>query len=88
MYLDIPIQSLINMLLYSFSSSVVSSAIRLGLIQHLDAQKILMLLAEYVNNIMLNLTQKKTTKDIWQLTPLTEIHQMKHEHNESKMFIT
>ncbi len=86
--LELPIQSVMRIFLYSFSSSVVSAAIRLGVIQHLDAQKILMLLAEHVNNIILNLTQKKTTKDIWQLTPLTEIHQMKHEHNESRMFIT
>jgi urease accessory protein len=86
--LELPIQSVMRIFLYSFSSSVVSAAIRLGVIQHLDAQKILMLLAKHVNNIILNLTQKKTTKDIWQLTPLTEIHQMKHEHNESRMFIT
>ncbi len=86
--LELPIQSVMRIFLYSFSSSVVSAAIRLGVIQHLDAQKILLLLAKHVNNIILNLTQKKTTKDIWQLTPLTEIHQMKHEHNESRMFIT
>ena len=85
--LELPIQSVMRILLYSFCSSVVSAAIRLGVIQHLDAQKILKSLAEYVNNIVLNLTQKKT-EDIWQLTPLTEIHQMKHEHNESRMFIT
>jgi urease accessory protein len=72
--LELPIQSVMRILLYSFSSSVVSAAIRLGVIQHLDAQKTLMSLAEHVNNIILNL--------------LTEIHQMKHEHNESKMFIT
>ena len=75
------------MMLYSFSSSVVSSAIRLGVIQHLDAQKILKSLGKFVNNIVLNLSQKKS-KDIWQLTPLIEIHQMNHEHNESRMFIT
>ena len=53
-HLRIPIESLINMLLYSFSSSVVSSAIRLGLIQHLDAQKILKLLADqnYSSNFL------------------------------------
>ena len=85
--LEIPIQSVMRILLYSFCSSVVSAAIRLGVIQHLDAQKILMSLAEYVNNIVLNLNQKKS-EDIWQLTPLTEIHQMMHEHNESRMFIT
>ena len=86
--LELPIQSVMRIFLYSFSSSVVSAAIRLGVIQHLDAQKTLMSLAEHVNNIILNLTQQKTADDIWQITPLTEIHQMKHEHNESKMFIT
>jgi urease accessory protein len=87
-YLDISITSAMKILLYSFSSSVVSAAIRLGIIQHLDAQKILGLLAEPVNNFISNKINEKITTDIWQLTPLTEIHQMYHEHNESRMFIT
>jgi urease accessory protein len=86
--LDISIASAMKILLYSFSSSVVSAAIRLGIIQHLDAQKILGLLAEPVNNFVSNKINKKNTTDIWQLTPFTEIHQMYHEHNESRMFIT
>ncbi len=87
-YLDIPLTSAMKILLYSFSSSVVSAGIRLGIIQHLDAQKILGLLAEPVNNFVSNKINEKITTDIWQLTPLTEIHQMYHEHNESRMFIT
>jgi urease accessory protein len=87
-YLDISITSAMKILLYSFSSSVVSAAIRLGIIQHLDAQKILGLLAEPVNNFISNKINEKIATDIWQLTPLTEIHQMYHEHNESRMFIT
>jgi len=87
-YLDIPLTSATKILLYSFSSSVVSAAIRLGIIQHLDAQKILGLLAEPVNNFLSNKINEKISTDIWQLTPLTEIHQMYHEHNESRMFIT
>ena len=86
--LDISITSAMKILLYSFSSSVVSAAIRLGIIQHLDAQKILGSLAEPVNNFISNKINEKITTDIWQLTPLTEIHQMYHEHNESRMFIT
>lgn len=86
--LDISLTSAMKILLYSFSSSVVSAAIRLGIIQHLDAQKILALLAEPVNNFVLNKINEKNTTDIWQLTPFTEIHQMYHEHNESRMFIT
>ncbi len=86
--LEIPIQSVMRILLYSFSSSVVSAAIRLGIVQHLDAQKILLLLAGTINNIISKNIPKKSINDIWQLVPLTEINQMKHEHNESKMFIT
>ena len=74
-------------MLYSFSASVVSAAIRLGIIQHLDAQKILGNLAEPLNGFVSEKLKEKTT-DIWQLTPMTEIHQMYHEHNESRMFIT
>ena len=86
--LGIPLQSAMKILLYSFCSSIVSAAIRLGIIQHLDAQKILGSLAEPVNTFVINKIKEKTPTDIWQLTPFTEIHQMYHEHNESRMFIT
>lgn len=86
--LDISLQRAMKILLYSFSSSVVSAAIRLGIIQHLDAQKILKLLAEPLNTFVSNKIKEKAQTDIWQLTPITEIHQMNHEHNESRMFIT
>lgn len=84
---EIPISSAMKIMLYSFSSSVVSAAIRLGIIQHLDAQKILGLLADQVNDFISSKIKEKT-RDIWQLTPMTEIHQMIHEHNDSRMFIT
>ena len=84
---DIPLESITRMLLYSFSSSVVSAAIRLGLIQHLDAQKILNQLAEPINKIVLE-NNEKNFQNIWQLSPLTEIYQMNHEHSEGRMFIT
>jgi urease accessory protein len=84
---DIPLESITRMLLYSFSSSVVSAAIRLGLIQHLDAQKILNQLAEPINKIILE-NAEKSFQNIWQLSPLTEIYQMNHEHSEGRMFIT
>lgn len=84
---DMPLESITRMLLYSFSSNIVSAAIRLGLIQHLDAQKILKLLAKPINELILTNKEQKS-EDIWQLTPLTEIYQMNHERNESRMFIT
>ena len=86
--LDISFASAMRVLLYSFSSSIVSAAIRLGIIQHLDAQKILGLLSEPVNIFISKKIKDEPTTDIWQLTPFTEIHQMNHEHNDSKMFIT
>lgn len=86
--LDISLASALRILLYTFSSSVVSAAIRLGIIQHLEAQKILGLLSEPVNIFISKKIKEKSTSDIWQLTPFTEIHQMHHEHNDSRMFIT
>lgn len=86
-YLRIPIESLTRMLLYSFSSSVVSAAIRLGIIQHLDAQKILKHLAQPINAFISNNKTKKI-QDVWQLTPFLEINQMNHEQNELRMFLT
>jgi len=85
--LDISLESAMKILLYSFCSSVTSAAIRLGIIQHLDSQKILGLMAEPVNTFVANKIKDSIT-DIWQFTPMTEIHQMFHEHNDSRMFIT
>lgn len=87
-YLEIPKKSITRMMLYSYSSSVVSAAIRLGIIQHLDAQKILTLLSPLVDKIILKNGEEKNFQDIWQLTPQTEIYQMNHEQNDSRMFIT
>lgn len=86
--LEISLSSAMKILLYSFSSSVASAAIRLGIIQHLDAQRILGLLAKPVDIFVSNKIKEKNNSDIWQLTPQTEIHQMYHEHNESRMFVT
>lgn len=85
--LGIPKQSGIRMMLYSFSQSVVAAAIRLGIIEHVGGQKILTILGQEVNVISKN-TRKKTLNDLWQLTPLTDIFQMIHEHDSSRMFIT
>ena len=86
--LDISLESAMKIFLYSFCSSVTSAAIRLGIIQHLDAQKILGLMAEPVNTFVTDKIKEDNITDIWQFTPMTEIHQMFHEHNDSRMFIT
>ena len=85
--LDIPAKSGVRMMLYSFSQSVIAAAIRLGIIEHISGQIILITLADKINSISENI-EKKSLNSIWQLTPVTDIFQMIHEHDDSKMFIT
>ena len=85
--LQISRQSAVRMMLYSYSISVIGAALRLGIIQHLNSQWILMQLTEDINTLSKTMT-RKTISDIWQLTPFTDILQMAHEHDDSRMFIT
>lgn len=85
--LQISRQSAVRMMLYSYSISVIGAALRLGIIQHLNSQWILMQLAEDINTLSKTMT-RKSISDIWQLTPFTDILQMAHEHDDSRMFIT
>ncbi|HKX82051.1 MAG TPA: urease accessory UreF family protein [Nitrososphaera sp.] len=80
----IPNNSAVRMMLYSYSAGICGSAIRLGLISHIDSQDILTGLAEYVENVQ----AKPGLDDLWQLGPLVEILQMQHERDELRMFIT
>lgn len=85
--LRIPSESGIRMMLYSFSQSVIAAAIKLGIIDHISGQKILTKLSDKIN-IISSTIKKEPLHNIWQLTPLTDIFQMIHEHDSSKMFIT
>jgi urease accessory protein len=85
--LDIPTESGIRMILYSYSQSVIAAAIRLGIIEHISGQKILTVLSSKINAVSKNI-KKESLNNLWQLTPLTDIFQMIHEHDSSKMFIT
>jgi urease accessory protein len=85
--LGIPSESGIRMMLYSFSQSVIAAAIRLGIIDHISGQKTLTKLSDKIN-IISRTIKKEPLNNIWQLTPLTDIFQMIHEHDSSKMFIT
>jgi len=84
----IPKKSAITMMLYSYSCSMIAAAIRLGVIHHFDGQKILTQIAQTVNSLSSKLSTRQSVKDIWQLSPLTDIFQMNYEHLDSKMFIT
>lgn len=82
--LRIPQKSATRMMLYSYSASIVGSAIRLGIIEHLEGQRILTQLASDINSMQVH----KRSDEPWQLAPLAEILQMQHEREEQRMFIT
>lgn len=79
----IPVASAVRMMLYSYCVSIVGSAIRLGVISHIEGQMTLTELAQDANP-----RPAKVLSEIWQLNPLAEIMQMQHEHDEFRMFIT
>lgn len=83
----IPPESGMRMMLYSFSQSIAAAAIRLGIIDHVAGQKILLKLSGRINTISKNV-KKEQLEGIWQLTPETDIFQMIHEQDNSRMFIT
>jgi urease accessory protein len=80
--LGIPEKSALRMMLYSYCVSTVGSAVRLGVISHVEGQSILARLAHNVSSAKVDSTE------LWQLTPLAEILQMQHEQDDSRMFIT
>jgi urease accessory protein len=75
------------MMLYSFTVSIIGAALRLGMIQHLDGQKLIhdlkpSMLATVAKNI------NRPLSSMWQFTPGIDIIQIAHELMPSKMFIT
>ena len=77
----------LTMLLYGFTVSVIGAALRLGLIQHLEGQKII----HEIKPIIIKTLKENSNKslfDMWQFAPQFDIIQMSHEKMDSKMFIT
>ncbi|MGA9844905.1 MAG: urease accessory UreF family protein [Nitrososphaeraceae archaeon] len=75
------------MMLYSFTVSIIGAALRLGMLQHFEGQKLIhqlkpSILAAVANNI------NRPLSSIWQFTPGIDILQISHELMPSKMFIT
>jgi urease accessory protein len=74
-------------LLYGFTVSVIGAALRLGIIQHFDGQKIIHELRPVIlKSVLENID--RSISNIWQFAPGLDILQMKHEAMSSKMFIT
>ncbi len=82
--LGIPEKSSLRMMLYSYCVSVVGSAVRLAVISHIEGQSILAQLTGDVNSAKAG----SNVANLWQLAPLSEILQMQHEQDDSRMFIT
>jgi urease accessory protein len=85
--LDIPKNKAGVMLLYGFTVSIIGAALRLGILQHFDAQQII----HELRPSILYAVQKNIDRPLssmWQFAPGIDILQMKHEQMNTKMFIT
>ncbi|MCZ6581669.1 MAG: urease accessory protein [Thaumarchaeota archaeon] len=75
------------MLLYGFTVGMVGAALRLGLIQHFEGQKIIHSIKPIITETIKK-NSNKSLEEMWQFAPQMDITQMNHEKMDSKMFIT
>ena len=85
--LDIPKKKAGMMLLYGLTVSIVGAAMRLGILQHFEGQKIIHELGPVILHAVLENVDRPISS-MWQFAPSLDILQMKHEAMSSKMFIT
>ncbi len=83
---EISRQNAALILLYSSSVSFVGAALRLGIIDHNEGQKIIHTLKPTI--VMASKNVNKPLQAMWQFFPALEIAQMTHERIENKMFVT
>jgi urease accessory protein len=75
------------MMLYGFSVSMVGAALRLGVLQHFDGQRIIHELKSSMSETVERNIDRPLTS-MWQFAPDIDILQIAHERMSSKMFIT
>ena len=75
------------MFLHGFIVMMVGAALRLGLIQHFEGQKIIHTMKSTISQTVKEYSDKSLT-EMWQFAPQIDIVQMSHEKMNSKMFIT
>ena len=75
------------MMLHGFTVGVVGAALRLGLIQHFEGQKIIHSIKPIISQTIKEYSNKSLF-EMWQFAPQVDIVQMSHEKMDSKMFIT
>ncbi len=74
-------------LVYTFSVSMIGAALRLGILDHFEGQKII----DELKPLMLNTVKKNINRqlsDMWQFAPEIDITQIQHEQAETRMFIS
>lgn len=85
--LGIPKGRSLSMLLYGSVAGIASAALRLGMIQHFEAQKVI----HDLKPLMRDIAGESSTvpaDEMWQFAPLMEIGQMRHEEMDARMFAT
>jgi urease accessory protein len=84
---SIPKRKVGIMMLYSFSVSIVGAALRLGMLQHFDGQRVINELKPVISTTV-SFYIDRPIDGIWQFAPQIDIIQIMHETMSSKMFIT
>jgi urease accessory protein len=85
--LNIPKRKAGLMMIYAFLVSMVGAALRLGMLQHFDGQKIIHELKPDIVEVVNDNIDRPIT-GMWQFAPGIDIFQIAHERMPSKMFIT
>ncbi|MFB5608379.1 MAG: urease accessory protein UreF [Candidatus Nitrosomaritimum yanchengensis] len=85
--LEIKKEKSMIMFLYGFIVMMIGAALRLGLIQHFEGQKIIHSLKPTIGQTIKEYSDK-SINEMWQFAPQIDIVQMSHEKMDSKMFIT
>jgi len=76
-----------QMMMYGFCVSTTGAALRLGIIDHIQSQKILHKIKPKIHQTLEKFADTKIN-DCWQFSPQYDLIQMIHEKKFSKMFIT
>ncbi|MGC2575563.1 MAG: urease accessory UreF family protein [Candidatus Nitrosopolaris sp.] len=74
-------------MVYGFSVSMVGAALRLGILQHFDGQRIIHELKPSISQVVEKYIDRPVT-GMWQFAPDIDLIQIAHEKMSSKMFIT
>ena len=81
-------EAAVQMLLYGFASGMTGAALRLGMIQHIEAQCIIHDLKPAIRQAAAGSVASRGIHEMWQFCPHAEILQMAHARMDTKMFIT